>query len=150
MDYNNLSEEDIKKIQTGAIDICDLISTQPGTGIFPNNATYFFKRAGNEGYFEKSEFLTWLLGLTDDERRKLKLLLEYMSRKVRLNNLPFEKTDSHGRPYIWCRFLLPNAIQEFKVIVGGEMIKFIKDYQQGIFSPNFSLNQLYLEAEQSV
>jgi hypothetical protein len=140
------SEEELTNLRSGKLDIIQLISARSNAGLAKVNASLFFEANNNEGYFNTSEFLTWIETLSPSELKQLDLLLEYMRSGQKLNSLPYTRKDRMGRDYMWCKFVLPHANQDFKVVMGGKLEEFIKHYQQGLVKPNFDLNQLYLEA----
>jgi hypothetical protein len=139
------SEAELTDLKSGKLDIIQLIS-QRANALSKVNASLFFEAENNEGYFKASEFLLWIQTLTPNELKQLDLLLEYMRSGQKLNSLPYTRKDKAGRDYMWCKFALPHANQDFKVVMGGNLEVFIKHYQQGLVTPNFDLNQLYLEA----
>ncbi|WP_295795073.1 hypothetical protein [Mucilaginibacter sp.] len=144
-----LEQAEIDSLKDGKIDICDLLATKDRTSANKVKASLFFSTDQNDGYFKKESFTPWFTSLRDNERRNFKLMLEYMQNKQKLNSLPYIRTDKYGNKYMWLIFALAQSRQEFKVVMAGELDTFVKHYQLGLIVPDFDINQLFLEAQET-
>jgi hypothetical protein len=144
-----LEQAEIESLKDGKIDICDLLATKDRTNANKVKASLFFSTDQNDGYFKKQSFIPWFKSLRDNERHNLKLMLEYMQNKQKLNSLPYVRTDKYGNKYMWLIFALAQSRQEFKVVMDEDLDTFVKHYQLGLIVPDFDINQLFLEAQET-
>ncbi|UKJ07791.1 hypothetical protein [Solitalea lacus] len=142
----SLNADQIANLKDGKLNICEVLKQTLPTRRLRRSATSFFSKDGNEGYITKEDFVEYIHKIPSKDRENFGLLLEYMGETIKMNSLPIVRLDKNGTPYIWCKFIMAQSVQEFKLIVTADLDKFIKHYQQGIFYPGFTLNELYLEA----
>lgn len=107
----------------------------------------FFTDENVNGYFAKTEFLTYSRSLSEGLQDQLNLFFEYTCEGYSITSLPIESEDREtGDAVIWVTFKLPNTPQKFRMIYHPGLLKFIKEFQQGKIKPSFTFDQLIEEA----
>jgi hypothetical protein len=119
-------------------------STQSGYDL---KVSDFFTDTNVNGYGSKEETSFYFSNLDDRAALELECMFEYLKAGKRLDGLLIPRKDRAGNEYVWCNFLLPKGSSGLKVLLFGEILKFIQDYQNGVFNVPFTLVELYEEAE---
>lgn len=110
-------------------------------------ARMFFLEHNPNGYMSTVGFPTYIKSLNESNLGSLELCIEYTKNCIRLNSLPILKMDKAGAPYIWANFQMINSTQGFKILIVERLADFIKDYQQGKITIDFTLEELLQVAE---
>jgi len=101
-------------------------------------------------YFAPKEFLNYGDGLRDSETDDLEAMLVLTNEQVPMAFNRRIRTDRNGNPYSYQNFIRSKGTEGVKIVLGGKLLQFIKDYHQGKVSTNFTLNELVEEAEKSL
>lgn len=109
------------------------------------SATQFFKDNDPMGYFEKSEFEEYARGMVRNEPEQFMGFIDQLKNGIKLNLKLQTREDKSGRKYTWVEFMYARATSGYKVIVDGEILRFIEDYATGKISVTFTAEEL-LEA----
>ncbi len=109
----------------------------------------FFTDTNVNGYISKEEFLFHLSNLDTREAEELEQFFNYVREGKRLDTLPVPRKDRGGNAYVWANFQLRKGSPGVKVLIFGEILNFIKDYQDGLFTVGFTLVDLFEEAERT-
>jgi hypothetical protein len=110
-------------------------------------AKAFFGRDGETPYDTPIKFLTFGEGLRPKEAIDWQKLLNCMGEGMRMDGNPATGTDAGKRDYVFHRFYKAKAVLGFKMVNGGGMPQLISDYQNGLISIGFTLEDLIEEAK---
>ena len=120
--------------------------TRDGSTATLLTARMFFGRDGETPYETSSNFLAFGESLRPKEASDWQKLLQCMSEGMRMDGNPATGVDVGKRPYVFHRAYKAKAVLGFKMINGGGMPKLVEDYQSGLVSIGFTLNELIEEA----
>ncbi|RVU02370.1 hypothetical protein EOD41_00060 [Mucilaginibacter limnophilus] len=95
---------------------------------------------------DKDGFLHFGETLRDEDEEELSAFFSLINEKLKMTIHRRIQTDRGGKRYKYENFLRPKGPEGVKVILGGNMLQFIKDYQAGLFETNFTLDDLIAEA----
>jgi hypothetical protein len=110
-------------------------------------ANLFFTDNNVNGYMSKEEFKDYLSGLEVRDFAKFERMFELTNKRFPINNVPIIITDKDDfENVVWLKFKLPNSEQRLRVVCNDNILRFIRDYQEGKFRNGFSLEELILEA----
>lgn len=110
-------------------------------------ARMFFGRDGETPYETPEKFLSFGESLRPKEANDWQKLLVCMNNNMRMDGNPATGVDAGNRPYTFHRVYKAKAVLGFKMINGGGMPKLIEDYQNGLITIGFDLQQLIDEAQ---
>lgn len=127
--------------------ILDKIRKSSQGGDYDLKASQFFTDTNTNGYVSKEEFLFYLSNLENRVALELELFFQYLKDGKRLDSLPLPRKDRADQEYVWCNFQLRKGTPGLKVLLFGDILKFIQDYQNGTINVPFTLIDLYEEAE---
>ena len=127
--------------------ILDKLRKSSQGGDYDLKVSQFFTDTNVNGYATKEEFLFYISNLEERAALELELFFEYLKEGKRLDSLPLSRKDRADNDYVWCNFQLRKGGPGVKVLLFGQILKFIKDYQDGAFNVSFTLVELYEEAE---
>lgn len=110
-------------------------------------ADLFFTENNVNGYMSKESFTNYLSGLQENDFMKFERFLDFTSKMFPINNIPISRVDKYdNEEVIWLKFKLPNAEHRIRILYDENILRFIKDYQEGKFRNRFTLEELILEA----
>jgi hypothetical protein len=129
-----------------------------GSNVLPKNegstatlitAKMFFGKDGGTAYETPPNFLAFGESLRPKEATDWKKLLECMAKNMRMDGNPATGVDAGNRSYTFHRLYKSKAVLGFKMVNGGGMPKLIEDYQEGLITIGFTLEDLIAEAQKS-
>lgn len=109
-------------------------------------ATEFFKENDSKGYFTKSTFENYANSLVRDEVDQFIGFIGELKNGVKLNLKLKIREDRSNRQYVWCEFMYARASKGYKIIIDGEILRFIEDYATGKITVDFTAEELALIA----
>ena len=109
-------------------------------------AKQFFKENHDRGYFTKAEFVNYAGQLIRNEVPDFIGLIELMKDGATMNWKFSVREDKANREYVWIDFQFARAIKGFKVMIGGDILRFIQEYAIGLIKIDFTAEDLSIEA----
>lgn len=106
------------------------------------SAIQFFKENDDNGYFGKSEFEDYARSMVRNEPEQFMGFIDQLKNGVKLNLKLQTREDKSGRIYTWVEFMYARATSGYKVIVDGEILRFIEDYATGKINVTFTAEEL--------
>lgn len=131
----------IFKIKLGAKTGSETISST--TAATPINAKQFLGIEEGQSY-STSEFIPKFgLSLRDAEAQQFEQAIDYTQKGYPIVGALITRMDKGNRPYVMANFEVRRGVAvPLKVIVEGNILQFLKDYQEGRITINFSLAEL--------
>ena len=105
-------------------------------------AKQFFKENDSRGYFTKPEFIEYVNSMVRKEAPDFIGLLEQLKDGANMNWKFDIREDKANREYVWIDFQFAKATKGFKVIVGGDILRFIQEYAIGLIKVDFTAEDL--------
>lgn len=109
----------------------------------------FFGRDGETPYETPNKFLVFGESLRPKEAQDWGKLIQCMADGMRMDGNPATGVDVGNRPYTFHRAYKAKAVLGFKMVSGGGMPKLVSDYQSGLVTIGFTLEDLIEEARKS-
>ncbi|WP_423149205.1 hypothetical protein [Rubrolithibacter danxiaensis] len=109
-------------------------------------AKVFLGKEDGTNYFTAKGFVEYAKSLREHEVEQLEQFFEFVKNGHRIVGTLITRKDKAGRPYQHPPFHMAKSSQGVKVITEGGMAVFIKDYQEGRITINFTLEELIEEA----
>jgi len=103
-----------------------------------------------ELYFPPQDLLRYGDNLRDEEAEDFDALLALTKEGVPLAFNRRIRNDRGGKAYSYQNFTRAKGPEGIKVVLGGNIMQFIKDYHQGKVTTDFTLAELVEEAEKSL
>lgn len=98
-----------------------------------------------QGYTNPEEYMAYLKSLRPGDVEHLSRFFGHAFNQVRLENHLQVRNDRGARAYRFPKFLLANATDGTKVILGAGMDQFLDDYANGLVRIDFTLEELVEE-----
>ena len=106
---------------------------------------YLGKETGSN-YSTPEKFVSYAKSLREHEVEQLQQFFDFVKNGKRIVGTLIGRKDRAGRPYLHPSFHMANSSQGVKVIIEGGLGAFIKDYQEGKVTIDFTLEELVEEA----
>lgn len=109
-------------------------------------AKQFFKENDANGYFTKPDFVKYVNGMVNNEADEFVGLISNFKDGAKID-LKFQlREDKAKRQYAWIEFQFAKAKKGFKVVVDGDILRFIEQYAVGLIKVDFTAEDLSDEA----
>jgi hypothetical protein len=109
-------------------------------------AADFFGKNGKPGYSTSEEFLEYGETLTPSDEEHLRKGANYMKEGLRTDGGSEIRRDVAGKQYQYYRFYKSRSTPGVKFILTTSIIRLINDYQNGLITIDFTLDDLINEA----
>jgi len=111
------------------------------------STSQFYTDSNVNGFASKKETSEYLSNLDTRELEELEQLFAYLKDGKRIDFVPIARNDRNGNPYVWINIQLRKGNLGLKVLLFADLLRFLKEYQDGAFAIGFTLEDLYEEAE---
>jgi len=111
------------------------------------STSQFYTDCSVNGFASKKETSEYLSNLDTRELEELEQLFAYLKDGKRIDFVPIARNDRNGNPYVWINIQLRKGNLGLKVLLFADLLRFLKEYQDGAFAIGFTLEDLYEEAE---
>jgi hypothetical protein len=112
-------------------------------------ATAFLGKDGKSAYIEPKTLLHFIDTARTEDIEEMESFFNLVKEDLKMAINRRINVDRGGNRYKYENFIRPKGPEGVKVQIIGEIERFIKEYQQGKFSINFTLEQLVEEAEKA-
>ena len=113
-------------------------------------ASAFLGKDGKEAYITSSVLLQFIDTARNEDIEEMDSFFSLIKENLKMAINRRELTDRGGNKYKYENFLRPKGPEGVKVVLIGDMQRFITEYQQGAFTIDFTLEELVEEAEKAL
>ena len=110
-------------------------------------ACHFFDNDQKTGYSTREEFLEYGATLTPSDEEHLRNGIKYLKEGLKTDGGSDIRRDVTGRQYIYYRFFKPRSTPGAKIILTPSIVRLFSDYQNGLITVGFTLDDLINEAK---